>query len=131
MPGTVGLHFAQRSSLRSRYITRTDAITLYIILTILGSNITGQHFQSTFGGSISRNRFAPQLTHHRADVDNLSMAFSDHPRYHRLRHDKRSIQVNIDHLTKFSSTHFGHRNPLDDAGVVYQDVDFPDLLPDP
>ena len=123
MTRTVSLRFAKRCSLRSSDVTRADTITLDVVLTVLGSDVTSQHLQSTLGSSISRHSLTTQFTHHRADVDNLAVTFLYHRRDNSLGYDKRSVQVYVDHLTEFSSRHFVHRNTLDDTCIVHQNID--------
>ena len=119
MTGTVSLSFTQRSGLRSCDITRTDTITLDVIFAIFGSDIASQHLQTTFGGSISRYGLTAEFAHHRADIDDLSVSFLDHGRNNCFRDDKRTVQVDIDHLAEFGSRHFHHRDTFDDTGVVH------------
>ena len=128
MTGTVSLSFTQRSGLRSCDITRTDTITLDVIFAIFGSDIASQHLQTTFGGSISRYGLTAEFAHHRADIDDLSVSFLDHGRNNCFRDDKRTVQVDIDHLAEFGSRHFHHRDTFDDTGVVHQNIDYAYLL---
>ena len=56
------------------------------------------------------------------------MSFFDHGRDHRLGNDKRCVQIHIDDLSELCCGHLAHRNTLDDAGIVYQNVDHADLF---
>ena len=58
------------------------------------------------------------------------MPLPDHSRNHRLCHDKRRIQVNVDYLAELFGGHLQHGDSLDDTGIVYQDVDHSDLFLD-
>ena len=51
------------------------------------------------------------------------MTLLDHCRDNCFRYDERCIQVYVDHLTELICGHLGHRNSLDDACVVNQDID--------
>ena len=51
------------------------------------------------------------------------MTFLNHAGDNGFRHDKRSIQVNVDNLTEFCRTHVAHRNTFDNTCIVYKDID--------
>ena len=122
MTASIGLDFAQRSSLRSSDITRADAITLNVVFSVFRTDVTGQHLQTTFSGSVCRNGFTTQLRHHRADIDDFTMSFFHHRRQNCFRNNERSIQVNINNTTEISSFHFVHRNATDNTGIVYKNI---------
>ena len=56
------------------------------------------------------------------------MALLDHARNAGLGDDERRVEVNVDHLAEIGRAHFEHRDALDDAGVVDQNVDHADFL---
>ncbi len=51
------------------------------------------------------------------------MAFLYHAGDDRLRHNEGSYQVNVDDTAEILDVHLLHRDALDDAGIVHQDVD--------
>ena len=56
------------------------------------------------------------------------MTHLDHIRQNRLRADERTRQIDIDDLIPLINRHINHRNPLDDTGVVDEDVNRTKLL---
>ena len=130
MTTSIGLALTKRSCLRGGYVTRTDTITLDIVLTILRTNVAGEHFQSTLCGCIGTNSLAPQLTHHRADVDNLAFAALHHLGQHGRRTNKGSHKVDVDDLLELGAFHLVHGNALDDTGVVDKNVNLADFFVD-
>ena len=102
---------------------RNITITLDIEFTIFRSNVPSKHLQTTLSSSISRYCFTTQFTHHRTDIDDLTVTFFNHRRDNSLRHNKRSIQVYINYLTEFSCRHFVHRDTLNDTCIVNQNID--------
>ena len=93
-----------------------------VILAVLGADVTRQHLQATLGSRISRNGLAAQLTHHRADIDDLTFAAFHHLRQYRCRNDIRRYEIDIDHLLKLLAFHLVHRDTLDDTGVIDEDM---------
>ena len=66
---------------------------------------------------------APQSPPDGGDVDDLAAALFDHGRDHRLGHDKRPVEVDVDDLPEVLGGHLHHGDALDDAGVVHQNID--------
>ena len=118
----IRLKLSKGCRLRRCDIARSDAVTLDVVLAIFRCDISGKHLKAALGCCISRNRFSSQLAHHRANIDDLSVALLDHSGDHCLRHNKGSDQVNIDHFRKFRDIHLFHRNTLDDPGIIYQNI---------
>ena len=58
------------------------------------------------------------------------MTLFHHSRNHGLSAQKGTNQVNIHYLAKVRGAHFRHGNALDDARIVDQNVDRPDVLLD-
>src|SRR5699024_3049208 len=81
---TVGLLFTQRSSLRGSDVTRTDTVTLDVIFTIFRADVASQHLQATLGSGIGRHSLTTQFGHHRADIDNFTVALLHHGRQNSL-----------------------------------------------
>ena len=127
MPAAVGLPFAQRSGLGRGYIAGAQAVALDVIFAVFRADIAGEHLQAALGCRIGRNRLAAQLAHHRAYINDLTLAALHHLRHYRRRADVRTHQVHVYHLLEFGAAHLVHRYALDDACVVYQDVDGADL----
>ena len=128
MTAAVRLDLTQRCGLRGSNVARSNAVALDIVLAVLGSDVLGQHLQAALSSSVGGDSLTAQLAHHRADVDNLTAALLDHVRDNGLGHDERGVQVNVDDLTELSSAHLGHRDTLDDTGVVDQNVDVTNFL---
>ena len=122
MARTVRLHFTQRCCLRCSDIPRAYAITLNVEFSIFGCNVACEHLQPTLGSSVGRYSLTSQFTHHRTDIDDFSMPFLNHRRDNSLRHDKRSIQIYVDHLTELLCRHLTHRYTLDDTRIIHQNV---------
>lgn len=116
------LVFTQRSSLRSSDVTRADTITLDVVSTVFGADVTSQHLQTTLSGSVCRYSLTTQFGHHGADVDDLTVTLLHHCRQNSLRNDERSIQVDVDNATEIGSFHFVHRDTADDTCVVNQNI---------
>ena len=125
---SVGLTLAQRCGLGRRDVTRADAVALDVVFAVLRSDVAGQHLQSAFGCGVGRDGLAAQLRHHRADVDDLALALLDHRGDDGLRDDERAVEVDVDHLAELRGGHLDHRDALDDAGVVDEDVHDADLF---
>ena len=128
MARTVGLLLAQRGGLRRGDVTRADAVALDVVLAVLRGDVAREHLQTALGGSVGRHGLAAELRHHRADVDDLAVAFLDHRRNDGFRDDERTVEVDVDYLAELGGGHFVHGDALDDAGVVHKDVDHADLL---
>ena len=128
MARTVGLTLAQRSGLGRCDVARADAVALDVVLAVLRSDVAGQHLQTALGCGVCRHGLAAQLRHHRADVDDLAVALLDHRGDDGLRDDERTVEVDVDHLAELRGGHLDHRDALDDAGVVDEDVHHADLL---
>ena len=58
------------------------------------------------------------------------MSLAQHAGQHSLRDDERSRQVDIDDLAEILRRHLEHRDALDDARIVHEDVDGAKLLLD-
>ena len=56
------------------------------------------------------------------------MTLLDHARDARLGNDERRVEVNVDDLAEIRRAHLQHRDALDDAGVVDQNVDDADFF---
>ena len=50
------------------------------------------------------------------------MALLNHAGDNCLGHDERRVQVHVNNLSELGSRHIAHGNPLDDAGIVHQNV---------
>ena len=125
MTGSISLTLAERSGLGRCNVTRSDAIALDIGSTKFRADITGQHLEPAFGSRIGRYSFSPQFTHHGADIDDFSFSLGNHAGNNRLGHDKRCNEIDINDLTEVGFIHVTHGNPLDDAGIIDQDIDCP------
>ena len=130
MSGSIGLSLAKRSGLRSSDVAGSNAVALDVVLTVLGADVSGQHLEAALSCRVSGYGLSAQLTHHRADVDDLAVALLDHARNNSLGHDERSVQVDVDNSTEISCGHLAHRDPLDDACVVDKDVNAAEFLLD-
>ena len=130
MTAAVRLTFAQRRGLRGLDVARTDAVALDVRLAILGADVAGQHLQAALSRRVGGNGLTAQLAHHGADVDDLAVALFDHARNAGLGDDERRVQVNVDDLAEIGGAHLQHRDALDDAGVVDQNIDDADFLTD-
>ena len=130
MTATICLTLTKRCCLWSCDITRAQAVALDVVFTILRADVTCQHLQATLGCSVCRNGLTTQLTHHRADVDNLTMTLLDHTWDNCLRYDEWCCEVNVNYLLEVIYRHLCHRNALDDTSVVNQDVDNAEFLLD-
>src|SRR5688572_16907467 len=69
---------------RRSNITRANAIDLDIMRRPFGSQVAGEHFQSTFGSCIGCYGIATELTHERADIYDLALLTADHVSTHIL-----------------------------------------------
>ena len=56
------------------------------------------------------------------------MALFDHTGDHCLGADEGCYQVHVDDFGKVCNAHIGHRNALDDTGVVHQDIHHANFL---
>ena len=56
------------------------------------------------------------------------MPFLDHAGNDSLRYDERGVQIHIDDLAELCGRHFCHRDALDDACIVDEDVYHADFL---
>ena len=66
----------QRRRLRRLDVSRPDAVALDVVFAVLAGNVLRQHLQAALCSRIRAHRLAPQLAHHAADVDDLSVSFS-------------------------------------------------------
>ena len=122
MAAAVGLRLAQGGGLRGGDVTRTEAVALDVVLSVLRADVARQHLQPALGGSVGRDRLAPQLGHHGADVDNLAMPLLHHGGQHGLRADESARQVHVNDAAELGSVHLVHGDAADDAGVVHQNI---------
>ncbi|CUP97126.1 Uncharacterised protein [Dorea longicatena] len=123
MSASVCLSLTQWCCLWCCNISRSDTITLNIVLTILRADISCKHFQSTFCCCISRYSLTSKLTHHRTDVDNFSVSFFFHSRNNCFRNDEWSIQIYIDYFSELISFHLKHWFSHDDTCIIYKNID--------
>ena len=130
MSGAVRLDLTERSSLRCCDIPRSDTVALNVVLTVLRRNISCKHFQSALCSCVCRYSLTSELTHHRADVDDLSVTLLDHSRNDCLGYDKRCVQVDVDDLSELGSLHLKHRDTFDDSCIVDKNIDCSDFLLD-
>ncbi len=56
------------------------------------------------------------------------MPFLNHIRNDGLGDDERRVQVYVNNLAELLSAHLVHRNPLNDSGVIDEDIDDPELF---
>ena len=105
---SVRLALPQRRRLRRLDVSRPDAVALDVVFAVLAGNVLRQHLQAALCSRIRAHRLAPQLAHHAADVDDLSVPLFDHPRDHRLAHDERRVQVHVHHLPELRRRHLAH-----------------------
>ena len=119
---SVSLTFAQRGGLRCRNVARTDAVALDVVLAVLGCDVSCEHLEASLGCGVSRNGLTAELGHHGAYVDDLSGSLADHAGNYGLGAYVWCHEVYVDDLTEFFRRHFMHRDALDDACVVDQDV---------
>ncbi len=56
------------------------------------------------------------------------MSFLDHSGDDSLCADEWANEVDVDNLTEVFDVHFSHRNALDDACIVYEDIDSADVF---
>ena len=109
---TIRLLFTQRSGLGSFNVTRANAVTLDVVRTELGADVTGQHLQTTLCSCIATNGLTTKLGHHGADVDDLALVLLNHAGQDSLGDDEGRIQVNIDDHTEVSGGHTQLFKPL-------------------
>ena len=128
MTASVGLLLAQRGGLRSGDIAGTDTVALDVVLSIFGADVAGEHLKSALCSCISGNGLTAELTHHRADIDNLAFLALHHLRQNSRRADERGHKVDIDNLLEFLALHLVHRDTLDDTGIVDENVNLTDLF---
>ena len=127
MAAAVGLAFAERGGLRRGDVAGADAVALDVVFTVLGADIAGQHLEAALGRRIGGDGLAAEFGHHRADVDDLPFAALHHFGKDGGGDDVRGHEVHVDDLLEFLALHLVHRDALDDAGVVDEDVDLADL----
>ena len=113
---------ADRSRLCRSEITRSDTVHLDVIACPFRRQVAGKHLQSAFGSGISAHRVASHFAHHRTHIDNFSGAFFNHGRSHRLRHNERPGQVDIQYLLEIGNGHFHSGDTFDNSGIVYQNI---------
>lgn len=130
MTAAVRLTLTERSGLWCGDVARADTVTLDVVLTVLRADVAGEHLQATLGSCIGRYRFTTQLRHHRADVDDLTLTALHHLGDDGRADDERTDEVDVDDLLELSALHLVHGDALDDAGIVYEDVDLTYLLVD-
>ena len=118
----IRLPLPQRGGLGRGDVSGADAVALDVGFAVFRADVPGQHFQAALGRGIGGNRLPAQLAHHGADIDDLAVSLFQHAGNDGLCADKRTNQVDVHHLTEFLGTHFGHRNPLDNTGVVHQNI---------
>ncbi len=128
MSAAVGLDLTQRSRLRSLDVAGSDSVTLNVVLTVLGTDISGEHLQAALCRSIRGHGLTSQLGHHGADVYDLAVTLLDHGRNNRLGYDEGSVQINVDYLSELLGGHIDHGNSLDNARIVYKDIDYAYIL---
>ena len=128
MTAAVRLTLAEGSRLGCGNVARSDAIALNVVLTIFRADIAGQHLQSALGSGIGGNSLTAQLTHHGADVDDLSVSLFDHVGNHGLGTDEWCIQVDIDHSAEIGCGHFNHRDSLNDTGIIDKNINDTDFF---
>ena len=128
MHRAVRLLLAKRSRLRRRNIAGSDRVALNVVLAVLRADVLGQHLQAALCRRIRGNRLTAKLGHHRAGVDDFAASLFDHPGQNCFGANERSCQINIDNLIPLCFCHLDHRNSLDDARIVDQNVNCADLL---
>jgi len=131
MAAAIRLSLPQWSGLGCGNIAWPDAVALDVVLAVFAGDVAGQHLQPTLCSCIRTDRLASQFAHHRTDIDDFTAFAFHHRRKDGLGDDERSGKVDIDDLAPIACCHLVHRDALDDAGVVDQDVDRPQILDDP
>ncbi len=61
MTGTVSLTLAKRSGLRGFDVAGAKAVTLNVVLAVLGADVSGEHLETTLSGCVSGNCFTTKL----------------------------------------------------------------------
>ena len=105
----------------------SQRVALDVVFTVLGADIAGQHLEAALGRRIGGDGLAAEFGHHRADVDDLPFSALHHFGKDGGGDDVRGHEVHVDDLLEFLALHLVHRDALDDAGVVDEDVDLADL----
>ena len=118
MAAAVGLPLAQRRGLRRRYVAGADAVALDVRRAVFGADVARQHLQPALGRGIGGDRLAPELAHHRADVDYFAAALLYHAWDYSLRADEGADEVDVHDLAEVFSAHLRHRDAFDYSGVV-------------
>ena len=80
MATAISLTLTERSGLRGGDVAWANAVTLDVLFTVLRADVTGEHFQTTLGGSVGTDCLTAQLRHHRADVNDLTLTTLHHLR---------------------------------------------------
>ena len=114
---------AQRCRLRRHDIARTNAIALDVPVAEFRSDVLRQHLETAFRRCVRRHRLAPHFAEHRADIDDLAVAFAQHAGQNSLRDDERRRQIDVNDLAEIRRLHLEHRRAFDDACIVHKNVD--------
>ena len=130
MAAAVGLALAQGSGLGRGDVAGADAVALDVVLAVLGADVAGEHLQAALRGGVGAHGLTAELGHHRADVDDLALAALHHLGEHGGGDDERGDEVHVDDGLELGALHLVHRDALDDAGVVDEDVDLAHLFVD-
>ena len=130
MSGAIRLNLTQRCSLRCLNVSGSDTVTLDVVLSVLRADVLCEHLEAALGSCISRYRLTTKLRHHGACVDDLAVALLDHAWKDSLCAEERTGEIDIDNLIPLLLRHLNHRDSLDDAGIIYQDINTTELLLD-
>ena len=130
MSASVCLTLTKRSCLRCCNVSRSDTVALDVVLTELGADVLCKHLKTALCSCVCRYSLTAKLTHHGADVDDLSVTLLDHSRDNCFGYDERSVQVDVNNLTELFNFHLCHRDTFDDSCVVYKDINCSKLFLD-
>ena len=130
MAAAVGLALPEGSGLGRGDVAGADAVALDVVLAVLGADVAGEHLQAALRGGVGAHGLAAELGHHRADVDDLALAALHHLGEHGGGDDERGDEVHVDDGLELGALHLVHRDTLDNAGVVHEDVDLAHLFVD-
>ena len=125
---SIRLLLPQRRGLRRGDVSGPYSVALDIVFAIFTGDVAGQHLQPAFRGGIGGDGLSSQLAHHRTDIDDLSASSLHHRRKHRFSDDEGGGQIDVDDQPPIIDAHLMHRNALDDAGVVHEDIDRSKIL---
>src|SRR5690349_10393271 len=114
---------ANRSGLLGSKVARSNPVHLDIVSRPLSSEVAGKHFQSSLCRCIRRHSVAPQLAHHRTDINDLAGFSPDHVTNNALCYNEWSYKVYLKYFAKVRRFHLRSWHALDNCRIVHKDVD--------